>query len=268
MTIMSTKNNIEENKKYMEINTRSNIMNCHQLNSNKSIQKVSFGSRVPYQYCSEKTLATGKNLLKNIKTHFQTKKLPLSKDILVVKNNVIKDNTKDVLSKVSKGPTSYNTKNILEKNPNSLSSVQKKTIQQDLDYQLKNGRITQHDYEKAKRQLTFTGNEHEKNVENADKLHENLSNNIDISNSPESPVSFDDVSTIDLDTPMSQLTESMSSLDVGSLVDSATTITSHIDATSPEVLDNVAQNVTDSVTDNSEIHMNIIKKMFDIFSNT
>lgn len=133
---------------------------------------------------------------------------------------------------------------------------------------MKNGRITQHDYEKAKRQLTFTGNEHEKNVENADKLHENLSNNIDISNSPESPVSFDDVSTIDLDTPMSQLTESMSSLDVGSLVDSATTVTSHIDATSPEVLDNVAQNVTDSVTDNSEIHMNIIKKMFDIFSNT
>ena len=67
---------------------------------------------------------------------------------------------------------------------------------------------------------------------------------------------------------MSQLTESMSSLDVGSLVDSATTVTSYIDATSPEVLDNVAQNVTDSVTDNSEIHMNIIKKMFDIFSNT
>lgn len=67
---------------------------------------------------------------------------------------------------------------------------------------------------------------------------------------------------------MSQLTESMSSLDVGSLVDSATTVTSHIDTTSPEVLDNVAQNVTDSVTDNSEIHMNIIKKIFDIFSNT
>ncbi len=218
------------------------------------------------------------NIRKKIGHFFSNKNngLSVSSDIFVVKNNIIKDNTKTVTSKIADGSTSYNTKKILSQNPNSLSNIQKADIKKDLDYQLQHHQISQREYDQMKRKVNFTGNNENSISEDGIYIQEKENLNFDqikgVSSSlPEnsSTVSFDDISLINFDaTCQDNLGEiTHSSLDISdSISDTMTSINNNISENVQNNSTNSVSDIVDTITNNADAPTKIIKKIIEIFT--
>ncbi len=225
---------------------------------------IHFGHKFSTIKETQKSIKFGKRTIDIVRKFFYKKKseMPLVSDIFVVKNNIIKDNTKNVTNKIVEGSTSYNTKKILSQNPNSLSNVQKVDIKKDLDYQLHHHQISQREYEQIKRKVNFTGN-NEKNV-NRDEMY-SVSEHTD-------NINFDDikdVATITKESTISDLDLKTVSFDDLQAVDMTNNLP-EVHLTSSDTLIDHAHNFLesslDNISDSTDHIKNAVKKLIDIIS--